>query len=124
MFDRIQDFLFGKNFILHIRFFSLIIIDRTRPSSAGSKKPPTFCPTSNGVRESIVRPNAWTVTTNQAGRSVISGSFSGELDLPNADNTEITNRVDQLEKEIKGRDTEIRDLNDRVNRKKIDSIKY
>ena len=45
---------------------------------------------------------------------MINGSFSGELDLPNADNTEINNRVDQLEKEVKGRDAEIRDLNDRV----------
>lgn len=77
-----------------------------------------MCQTSNGVRESLVRPNAWTVTTNQAGRSVICGSFSGELDLPNTDNTEISNRVDQLEKEIKGRDAEIRDLNERVNKQR------
>jgi hypothetical protein len=36
------------------------------------------------------------------------------LDLPNQDNTEIVTRVDQLEKEVKGRDAEIRGLNDRV----------
>ncbi len=35
--------------------------------------------------------------------------------MPCQDNMDITNRVDQLEKEVKGRDTEIRELNDRVN---------
>jgi len=35
--------------------------------------------------------------------------------VPCQENDEITNRMDQLEKEVKGRDTEIRDLNDRVN---------
>jgi hypothetical protein len=34
--------------------------------------------------------------------------------VPCQDNTEITGRVDQLEKEVKGRDAEIRELNDRV----------
>ena len=59
--------------------------------------------------------NAWTITaTTQGGRSMINGRFSGELDLPNQDNTEIITRVDQLEKEVKGRDAEIRGLNDRV----------
>ena len=46
---------------------------------------------------------------------MINGSFSGELDLPASDNNDLTNRVDQLEKEVKGRDAEIRELNDRVN---------
>jgi hypothetical protein len=64
----------------------------------------------------LILANAWTVSnTSNPGRSVINGSFSGELDLPSHDNTEITNRVDQLEKEVKGRDAEIRELNDRVN---------
>ncbi len=59
--------------------------------------------------------NAWTINcTSNAGRSIINGSFSGELDIQGQDNTEITNRVDQLEKEVKGRDTEIRELTDRV----------
>jgi hypothetical protein len=64
----------------------------------------------------LISDNAWTISnTSNPGRSVINGSFSGELDLPGQDNNEITNRVDQLEKEVKGRDTEIRELNDRVN---------
>ena len=46
---------------------------------------------------------------------MINGSFSGELDLPATDNNELVNRVDQLEKEVKGRDVEIRELTDRVN---------
>jgi hypothetical protein len=46
---------------------------------------------------------------------VINGNFNGELDLPSQDNFDIPNRADQLEKEVKGRDTEIRELNDRVN---------
>ncbi len=59
--------------------------------------------------------NAWTITsTSNPGRSIINGSFSGELDILGQDNTEITNRVDQLEKEVKGRDAEIRELTDRV----------
>jgi hypothetical protein len=45
---------------------------------------------------------------------MINGSFSGQLDIIGQDNTEITNRVDQLEREVKGRDTEIRELTDRV----------
>jgi hypothetical protein len=53
---------------------------------------------------------------------MINGSFSGELDILGQDNTEITNRVDQLEKEVKGRDTEIRELTDRVT--KIVFFKY
>lgn len=62
--------------------------------------------------------NAWTFTTStNAGRTIINGSFSGELDLPNQDNTDITNRVSQLEKEVKGRDAEIRDLTERVRNK-------
>jgi hypothetical protein len=65
---------------------------------------------------SLILANAWTVSsTSNPGRSVINGSFTGELDLPSQDNNEITNRVDQLEKEVKGRDAEIRELNDRVN---------
>ncbi len=61
--------------------------------------------------------NAWTITNPiNNNRSIISGSFSGELDIPNQDNKELTNRVDQLEKEVKSRDTQIRDLTDRVNK--------
>ena len=37
------------------------------------------------------------------------------MEIPSPDNSEITNRVDQLEKEVKSRDTEIRQLTDRVN---------
>jgi hypothetical protein len=59
--------------------------------------------------------NGWTITgTSNPGRSIINGSFSGELDISGQDNTEITNRIDQLEKEVKGRDAEIRELTDRV----------
>jgi hypothetical protein len=108
---------------------------RTRPSSAESKKTPgipIFNQNSTCIRESLVRrmyrlnichskkdlidiANAWTITaTTNGGRSIINGSFSGELDIPNQDNTEIINRVDQLEKEVKGRDAEIRGLTDRV----------
>ncbi|CAF3923258.1 unnamed protein product [Rotaria magnacalcarata] len=91
---------------------------RTRALSAGTKKISAITPinqTSNCVRDSIVRPNAWTVTsTSNSGRTIINGSFSGELDLQNQDNSEITNRVSQLEKEVKGRDTEIRDLTERL----------
>jgi hypothetical protein len=59
--------------------------------------------------------NAWTcTTTSNQGRNMINGSFSGQLDIIGQDNTEITNRVDQLEREVKGRDTEIRELTDRV----------
>jgi len=59
--------------------------------------------------------NAWTITcTSNPGRSIINGNFTGELDISGQDNTEITNRVEQLEKEVKGRDTEIRELTDRV----------
>ena len=61
--------------------------------------------------------NAWTITsTSNPGRSIINGSFSGEVDITGQDNTEITNRVDQLEKEVKGRDAEIRELTARVRR--------
>lgn len=64
----------------------------------------------------ILSENAWTISaTSNANRSVINGSFSGELDLPSSDNNDLTTRVDQLEKEVKGRDAEIRELNDRVN---------
>jgi len=63
----------------------------------------------------IVIANAWTITsTSNPARSIINGSFTGELDVIGQDNTEITNRVDQLEKEVKGRDTEIRELTDKV----------
>jgi hypothetical protein len=111
---------------------------RTRPVSAGTKKVPgiitTTNPSSNGVRDSVVRrknlffffffskylidtANAWTITsTSNGGRSIINGSFSGEVDIPGQDNAEIINRVDQLEKEIKGRDAEIRELTARVKR--------
>lgn len=59
--------------------------------------------------------NAWTVSgTNNPNRSILNGNFTGELELPSQENDEILNRVDLLEKEVKGRDTEIRDLNDRV----------
>ena len=61
--------------------------------------------------------NAWTtsqpVTTSQS-RSFINGSFVGELDVNGPDTTELTSRVDQLEREVKGRDAEIRHLNERV----------
>jgi hypothetical protein len=68
--------------------------------------------------------NAWTITaTTNGGRSIINGSFSGELDIPNQDNTEIINRVDQLEKEVKGRDAEIRGLTDRVTKFFLSKIK-
>ncbi|CAF1098112.1 unnamed protein product [Rotaria sordida] len=93
---------------------------RGRPSSAGNKRTPaiimnTSSHGSNGVRDSHVRSNAWTINnTSNPGRSVINGSFSGELEVPCQDNNEITNRVDQLEKEVKGRDAEIRELNDRL----------
>ena len=64
----------------------------------------------------ILSENAWTISaTSNLNRSVINGSFSGELDLPASDNNDLITRVDQLEKEVKGRDAEIRELNDRVN---------
>jgi hypothetical protein len=64
----------------------------------------------------LILANAWTISsTSNPGRSVLNGNFSAELDVPSHDNTEITNRVDQLEREVKGRDAEIRELNDRVN---------
>jgi hypothetical protein len=64
----------------------------------------------------LILENAWTISsTSNPGRSIINGNFSGELDLPSQDNTDITNRIDQLEKEVKGRDAEIRELNERVN---------
>ncbi|UJR35066.1 hypothetical protein I4U23_027842 [Adineta vaga] len=96
---------------------------RTRPSSAGAKKPPTFLPpppptqTSNPLRDSQIHPitNAWTLTnTSNPNRSLINGSFCGEVDITGQDNTEIINRVDQLEKEIKGRDGHIRELTNKV----------
>ncbi|CAF1083139.1 unnamed protein product [Rotaria magnacalcarata] len=94
---------------------------RGRPSSAGNKRAPAIVTNtsshgSNGIRDSLVRPNAWTLNSNTSnvGRSIINGNFTGELDVPCPDNTEITNRVDQLEKEVKGRDAEIRELNDRL----------
>ncbi|CAF2530410.1 unnamed protein product [Rotaria sp. Silwood2] len=91
---------------------------RTRALSAGTKKISGITSsnqTNNGIRDSIVRPNAWTITsTSNPGRSLINGSFSGELDISGQDNTEITNRVGQLEKEVKGREAEIRELTDRL----------
>ena len=66
--------------------------------------------------------NAWTtsqpVTTSQS-RSFINGSFVGELDVNGPDTTELTNRVDLLEREVKGRDAEIRQLNERVTAKVV-----
>jgi len=64
--------------------------------------------------KSFILANAWTITTTNTGRSIINGSFSGELDISGQDNTEIVNRVDQLEKEVKGRDMQIKELNDKV----------
>lgn len=64
----------------------------------------------------FVLANAWTTSqplTNPS-RSFINGSFVGELDVNGADTSELTTRVDQLEKEVKGRDAEIRHLNERV----------
>lgn len=59
--------------------------------------------------------NAWTITsTGNPNRSIINGSFSGEVDLTGQDNTEIISRVDQLEKEVKGRDGQIRELTNKV----------
>ncbi|CAF0844729.1 unnamed protein product [Adineta steineri] len=92
---------------------------RTRPSSAGTKKVPGIMATpnqnSNGIRDSVVRHNAWTITTtSDPNKSIINGSFSGELDIAGQDNTEIINRVDQLEKEVKGRGGEIRELTNKI----------
>ncbi|CAF3393218.1 unnamed protein product [Rotaria sp. Silwood1] len=93
---------------------------RGRPSSAGTKRMPAIITNtsshgSNGIRDSFVRSNAWTISnTSNPGRGVINGNFSGELEVPCQDNSEITNRVDQLEKEVKGRDAEIRELTDRL----------
>ncbi|CAF2782535.1 unnamed protein product [Rotaria sp. Silwood2] len=93
---------------------------RGRPSSAGTKRTSAIITNtsshgSNGIRDSVVRANAWTINnTSNPGRGVINGNFSGELEVPCQDNSEITNRVDQLEKEVKGRDAEIRELNDRL----------
>ncbi|CAF0920949.1 unnamed protein product [Rotaria sordida] len=92
---------------------------RNRALSAGTKKISGITPTNqtnNGIRDSIVRPNAWTITasTSNAGRTLINGSFTGELDISDQDNSEINNRVGQLEKEVKGREGEIRELTDRL----------
>ncbi|CAF0940971.1 unnamed protein product [Adineta ricciae] len=94
---------------------------RTRPSSAGTKKPlgiaTSTTQSSNALRDSQIRPitNAWTITsTGNPNRSLINGSFCGEVDLTGQDNTEIINRVDQLEKEVKGRDGQIRELTNKV----------
>ena len=38
------------------------------------------------------------------------------MEIPTTDNSEITSRVDQLEKEVKSRDMEIRQLTDRVSK--------
>ncbi|CAF0834646.1 unnamed protein product [Didymodactylos carnosus] len=102
---------------------------RNRPSSAGGsqgqKKTLNGGFISNGVRDSVsqppVRANAWVngmnTNTQQNGlstRSYVSGSFNGELDISQQNDNEITNRVTQLEKEVKVRDMEIRDLTDRL----------
>ena len=58
--------------------------------------------------------NAWTISSTN--RGTINGSFSADLDIPPAETTDLSNRVDQLEKEVKRRDTEIRELNERVKR--------
>ncbi|UJR10735.1 hypothetical protein I4U23_014924 [Adineta vaga] len=93
---------------------------RTRPSSVGAKKPPTMITNatsqdSNTNHNSQVRTNAWTTNnTLSNGRNVINGNFTGELDISTHEASEITNRVDQLEREIKGRDADIRGLNDRL----------
>ncbi|CAF0869380.1 unnamed protein product [Didymodactylos carnosus] len=122
--DPLNPIINGKNYRQNSAF-SL----RNRPSSAGGsngqKKTLNGSYFSNGVKDSIsqppVRANAWAngvnVNTQQNGsntRSYVSGSFTGELDLPQQNDNEITNRVTQLEKEVKGRDTEIRDLTDRL----------
>ncbi|CAF3734268.1 unnamed protein product [Adineta steineri] len=93
---------------------------RTRPSSVGAKRTSSILTNPNNqdlnmTRDSHVRTNAWTInSTSNNGRNMINGSFVGELDISSHDNMEITNRVDQLEKEVKGRDAEIRGLNDRL----------
>ncbi|CAF1184945.1 unnamed protein product [Adineta steineri] len=93
---------------------------RTRPSSVGSKRTSSILTNPNNqdlnmTRDSHVRTNAWTInSTSNNSRNMINGSFVGELDISSHDNMEITNRVDQLEKEVKGRDAEIRGLNDRL----------
>ena len=59
--------------------------------------------------------NAWTISNlSNNGRSVINGNFTGELDISTHDTSDITNRVDLLEREVKGRDADIRGINDRV----------
>ena len=56
--------------------------------------------------------NAW--TTNPSRTGIINGSFIGEVDVTGPDTSDLNTRVDQLEREVKGRDTEIRQLTDRV----------
>ncbi|CAF3381915.1 unnamed protein product [Rotaria sp. Silwood1] len=91
---------------------------RTRALSAGTKKISSITSTNqtnNAMRDSIVRPNAWTITsTSNPSRTLINGNFTGELDISGQDNSEITNRVGQLEKEVKGREAEIRELTDKL----------
>lgn len=64
--------------------------------------------------------NAW--TTNPSRTSIINGSFIGEVDVTGPDTSDLNTRVDQLEREVKGRDTEIRQLTDRV-RKQYSSLR-
>ncbi|CAF0944733.1 unnamed protein product [Adineta ricciae] len=93
---------------------------RTRPSSVGAKKPPTSTTNipsqdSTSNRDPQVRSNAWTINhSSNNGRSVINGNFTGELDISTHDTSDITNRVDLLEREVKGRDADIRGINDRL----------
>ena len=133
MFDKIPDFLFGRN-SFHLLFSSFLFPQHssmqcrnkentTNSNHAHFQSSFELCssyvlnlPRENPIQNPIILENAWTINgTTNLNRSVINGSFSGELDLPATDNNELVNRVDQLEKEVKGRDVEIRELTDRVN---------
>ena len=65
--------------------------------------------------------NAWTTNPHQ---SIITGSFIGEVDVSGADTSELNNRVGQLEREVKGRDNEIRQLTDRVRRERLSFLRH
>lgn len=125
--SRISNAVRSKKRFLLFTFVSL----RNRPSSAGAKKGlSTTTNSSTVVRCETFRlnemksirflsANAWTISSNN-NRGTINGSFSADLDIPpSADTTEIVTRVDQLEREVKGRDTEIRQLNERVKNERL-----
>jgi hypothetical protein len=54
------------------------------------------------------------MSTGSPSRNIINGSFVGEVELNNDETIELNTRVDQLEREVRGRDAEIRQLTDRV----------